>query len=113
MNARTMAVRGEVVALPERTIWLSFHQLCMSALIALIVLSALALIYVKDLDRRLFITYQSLLREETTQTAQYQQLLLAESAWSREARIQEIATQKLQMVMPDHLHTVYISGDSR
>ena len=69
-------------------------------LIFLLLLSALGLIYVKDLNRRMFIDYQ----QAQTQGEQLQvynnKLLLEESSWASQTRVQKIAEEQLSMQLP-------------
>lgn len=66
----------------------------------LVIGSALAVIYIKDLSRRGFIQLQQL----QTQTLQYEEewgkLLLEQSAWTNQERIQWAAEHQLQMKIP-------------
>ncbi len=62
--------------------------------------SALAVIYVKQLDRQLFINTQVLEMQKDHLNTEWGQLLLEESTWSTQARIQAIAQQQLGMALP-------------
>lgn len=69
-------------------------------LIVALVLSAFAVIYIKDLNRRLFIQYQT---QQTTHDKLYEdwgKLLLEQSTWSTPARVQKVAENRLNMAMP-------------
>jgi cell division protein FtsL len=69
-------------------------------LLAFLVLSAFSVIYIKDLNRRLFINYQTL---EATHDKLYEdwgKLLLEQSTWSTQARVQKIASHRLSMNLP-------------
>jgi cell division protein FtsL len=77
-------------------------------LLFVLVLSALSLVYVKDLHRRLFIQYQELEEIHRGKLIQQNNLLLERSAWSAEARIQHIAKNKLAMNMPAVIQRVKI-----
>ncbi len=71
--------------------------------------SGLAVVYSKDLNRRLFMGLQN---EQMTQDAlqtEYGQLLLEQSTWSTQARVQQIAENQLQMQVPDARNVVLIS----
>ena len=61
--------------------------------------SAFGVIYLKDLNRRLFIQYQGLQQVRQQYETGWGKLLLEQSAWSTQARIQKIAQQKLGMVV--------------
>ncbi len=79
---------------------LSRQGLWMFTLITLLFASAFAVVYLKDLNRRLFIQYQTLQQDNDQARQSWGKLLLEQSAWSTEARIQEIAQTKLGMVYP-------------
>ncbi|MDF1795155.1 MAG: cell division protein FtsL [Coxiellaceae bacterium] len=81
-------------------------------LVLSIVISAFTLIYVKDLNRRLFIESQSLQAQHQKQTNQWGKLLLEQSTWSAQSRVQSIAQQNLQMVMPSAKSIVLLGGFS-
>ena len=70
------------------------------ALLFGVLFSALALIYVKDLGRRLFIDYQDLKQSSQVLNMQCDRLMLEESAFASPLRIEEIASQKLAMKLP-------------
>lgn len=69
-------------------------------LVASIVISAFALIYVKDLNRRLFIQSQTLQQDHQRMVNQWGKLLLEQSTWSAQSRVQNISEQSLGMVTP-------------
>lgn len=75
-----------------------------------ILLSALAFIYFKDLNRCLFINYQ-----ETTQTTErliveHDRLMLEASAWASPTRVQEIAAAKWNMKIPSPEEVVLLDA---
>ena len=62
-----------------------------------VVLTAAGLAYSKHLQRKYFIQLQSLQASQHKLQTEWEKLLLEESAWSNESRIEKIATQKLGM----------------
>ena len=76
------------------------QQFLVSALIVLLLISAFSVIYLKDLSRRKFIQYQQLQQVQENDEVEWSKLLLEEGTWSTQARIQNIATTQLNMVMP-------------
>ena len=78
----------------------NWRQVLIGLLAALIVVSAFMIVYMKDVNRRLLINYQ----QQTAQQQQFEitrgQLLLEESTWARQSRVQRIAENDLNMVMP-------------
>lgn len=69
--------------------------------LVLALLSAISLLYVKDLNRRLFIDYQKMQTSYTQLQTEHEKLLLEQSAWSTSMRVQQIAEQRLNMQMPN------------
>ncbi len=89
---------------------LSRQQLAILILALAVICSALATIYVTHSTRLLHVTYHRNLQEQDRLQMLSSQLLLERSAWMIPARIQEIAENKLNMVMPTHESTVVIRG---
>ena len=73
-----------------------------------LLISALGVVYVKDLQRRLFIQYQTL--QQTHQNAVWTKtkLLLEQSTWSAETHIQQIAQKSLAMIIPQTADRVVV-----
>ncbi|HLD84620.1 MAG TPA: cell division protein FtsL [Coxiellaceae bacterium] len=69
-------------------------------LVVSLLLSAFSVIYLKDLSRRLFIHYQQLQTSQAQSETEWNKLLLEKGAWSTQARIQYLATQRLNMITP-------------
>lgn len=76
--------------------------------LGLVLLSAFVLVYIKDLNRRLFIQYQALQQVEQQAKIETGQLLLERSTLSAQERIQVLA-HKFNMVMPSRKHIIVIS----
>ncbi|OGT68694.1 MAG: hypothetical protein A3J38_09575 [Gammaproteobacteria bacterium RIFCSPHIGHO2_12_FULL_45_9] len=84
-------------------------RVLVSVLVLSVFVSALALVYVKDLNRRLFMGYQAAQRVTTQQTVLWGKDLLVASAFYREERVQSIASQQLEMAQPTAVNTVLLS----
>jgi cell division protein FtsL len=97
---RVMQNRNFVFRQAEK-IELSRQGLGVLFLITLLFVSALAVVYLKDLNRRLFIQYQTLQQDSEQSRMQWGKLLLEQSALSTQARIQEVAQSKLGMMYPN------------
>ena len=69
-------------------------------LIFLLLISALGVVYVKDLSRRLFITYHKVQLETEKLQVDGNKLLLEQSAWGAQQRVQVVAQRQLQMQIP-------------
>ena len=62
--------------------------------------SGFAVIYAKDWQRRLYIQTQNIAAQSNQLQTEWGKLLLEQSTWSMQARIEGIATNKLNMVVP-------------
>ena len=86
------------------------NQLWVGGLVILLIVSAFSVIYLKDLSRRLFIRYQHLQQVQQHDEVEWSKLLLEEGAWSTQARVQNIATTQLNMIMPSMKNIVMIES---
>lgn len=77
-------------------------------LIAAVFLSALAVIDARHENRLLFAQLQQLRQQRDQINIEWGQLLLEQSTWSTHARIEQMATQKLDMEMPMHPEIVVV-----
>jgi cell division protein FtsL len=92
-------------------------------LIITLVLSAFAVIYIKDINRRLFIQYQGLQVAHDKSYQEWGKLLLEQSTWASQARIKKIAKQHLSMstpasviilkLSPHPIHPTLLAGEGR
>ena len=87
---------------------LSGLHILLFAFIIMILISAFAVVYVKDLNRRLFIEYQELQQTHQQIEIDWGKLLLERSTWSTQSRIQRIASEQLQMIAPKPREIVMI-----
>ncbi len=78
-------------------------------LLLLVQASAIGLVYVKHLNRKLFVELQASQRVRDQLMIEFGQLQLEQSTWSTHGRIERIAHQKLQMRMPDYAAVEIIS----
>lgn len=78
-----------------------FWGIMNAILLLVIVVSAFMLVYLKDVYRRDFIDYQSRLNQAMHLQVEHNRLLLEESTWASDARIQEQANKILNMVVAD------------
>ena len=70
-------------------------------LVVLLVFSALGVIYSSYKSRQLFSELQQLNRESIRLEEEWGRLLLEQSTWASHARIEQVAKDKLQMVVPN------------
>lgn len=69
-------------------------------LLMAVFITAFAVVYVKDLHRRMFIQYQNLQDQQNQLYVDWGKLLLEQSTWSTQARVQKIAAERLNMEAP-------------
>lgn len=96
-----VAVKTNVQTLAEGEWWPVYKRaVAKLLLIALVLGSAIAVIYVSHLNRRLFNEYQMLVQDRDRMEVEWGQLLLEQSALAAHARIERIAIKRLGMRAP-------------
>jgi cell division protein FtsL len=75
-------------------------RIALAALWALVLVSALSVVWSRHTTRSLFIELQSLRRERDGLDTQWQQLKIEQSAWATHARVEQTARSVLNMVVP-------------
>lgn len=79
-------------------------------LLTLIVFSsAIGVIYNKHLSRQLFTQLQSLQQEVDSLQVEWSQLLIEQGTWASDARVEKVAREHLQMVLPEPNEVVVIT----
>lgn len=83
-------------------------------LVVAVTLSALAVVQVRQENRQRFAELQRWQTERDALNVEWGKLLLEEGAWSQHRRIETMATQRLNMNMPDaaHIRVVRLKPDS-
>jgi cell division protein FtsL len=71
------------------------------ALAAVCVISALALVYTKHESRKLFFELEALTDERDELNIEWGQLQIEQSTWATHARIEQVASEELQLTRPD------------
>ena len=104
MNAITRVYTNGAVR-TQRVNW----SLGTKILIILMVISAFVMVYLKDLNRRTFIQYQNMVHANQQAQIDWGKLLLEQSTWSAQAHVQQVATDRLQMVTPTTKNIVLIA----
>ena len=79
----------------------------------LVIMSASGLVYSKHLQRRHFVELQALQETGSQLQTEWEQLLLEESAWSNQARIEQIANNELGMHLVNHSDVVMLELKSK
>jgi len=77
-------------------------------LVALVLASAIAVIYSKHESRKLFVQLQMLHKQVDEINVEWGRLQLEQSAWSSHGRIEKIARNKLNMKLPKADEILYI-----
>ena len=93
----------------NRTLQVSKQRMIIVMLIITLFFSAFGLVYFKDLYRRLFIQYQILQRGQTDELMRWEKLLLEQTTWSAQSRIQRVAEQQLGMKLPSAREIVLVN----
>lgn len=90
--------------------YLVLRKLVWVALLWLLVLiSAISVIYVSHKNRLLFSEYQAYIDLRDDMEVEWGQLLLEQSALASHARVEQLATNKLNMLVPDASEIVMVS----
>lgn len=102
MNVAVKTINSVSVLSPRILTWtLSLKKIVLVCIFALVVtISAFAVIYVQDVNRRLLGNLQNLASARVQLQSQWSQLLLEQSTWSAQARIQQMASKKFNMLIP-------------
>jgi cell division protein FtsL len=74
----------------------------------LVVVAALAVVYVRHQNRVSFVRLQALHGERDELNVEFSQLLLEQATWSVQPLVEKQAREKLQMVRPDHADIVTV-----
>ena len=78
----------------------SHHHLRLLLLALAVFLSGFGVVYMKDVNRRYFVESQSLTKHANELETEWGQLMLEQSAWSTQSRIEKVASEKLSMKAP-------------
>jgi cell division protein FtsL len=100
MNAVARAAASDSTVVRNALISFKLPELKILVVVFFILISALGVVYVKDLNRRLFITQYKLQAQSEQLQSDSNQLLLEQSAWAAQARVQRVAQLQLQMQIP-------------
>ncbi|MDH5407140.1 MAG: cell division protein FtsL [Gammaproteobacteria bacterium] len=79
-----------------------------SILVALLVLSALAVVYAKHQNRKLYAELTALYKERDAMNVEWGRLQLEQSTWATHGRIEKIARQRLRMRNVDYNKVVIV-----
>ncbi|MBB72732.1 MAG: cell division protein FtsL [Legionellales bacterium] len=102
MNAATRALSTQMRAgarLPHLV--LNRQTVLFMAALFMVLATAFAVVYERDLDRQLVGELQGLKNTEAELNMAGDQMLLEQTTWSSQARVQQVAQQQLGMTTPD------------
>lgn len=74
--------------------------LLIAALVAVCVMSAMALVYTRHESRKLFVELETLTTERDALNIEWGQLQIEQSTWATHARIERLALEELSLVRP-------------
>ncbi|GEK47032.1 cell division protein FtsL [Bisbaumannia pacifica] len=94
-------LQGRISLARFKRLKLGAGLLLVAALMAITLISAVAVIASSHLTREQYARLQRLEREHNQLQTEWGQLLLEESAWSSPARIERLAVERLEMRLPD------------
>lgn len=77
-------------------------RLMLGLLTAAVLASALGVVFSTHESRRLFVELQGLQKLRDEMNAQWGRLQLEQSTWATHGRIERVANEKLDMVIPPH-----------
>lgn len=101
MNAASRALaEGSFTGNNVRSMALSPRNLLMTLLILMSLITGCAVVYLKDMNRRLYYELQTLQQTRDELNIELGQLLLEQNTWATPARIQQIAQERLVMNTP-------------
>ncbi len=80
--------------------------LLLGVLLLLLQLSALAVVYVQYMNRKLFAEWQTLQHQHDALLVQFNQLQLEQSTWSAPVWVEKRASELLQMQLPTRIEVI-------
>ena len=79
-----------------------------TVLFSLVLASAILLVYSKHQSRKLFVQLQQMEKEVDDLNTEWSRLQLEQGAWSDHGRIENVARERLSLVMPEADDVVFI-----
>lgn len=92
---------------------ISKQTFCTAILLSAVFFSALGIIDIQEKNRQLISALQSTQKMRDNLYLQWGQLLLEQSAWSTQARIQQVAIKELSMQIPQEKSIVMLEINSK
>ena len=112
MNTATRVIVEQSIETRSRAFHVTRRGILIVLLVAALLCSAFGVVYFKDLNRRLFIQYEILQHEKAEELIEWGRLLLEQSTWSTQSRIQQIAQRQLGMEVPTAKEVVLVNANN-
>lgn len=109
MNTATRLFNARIIHEPQVERYSQVWNFGIKILLVLLIISAFAVVYLRDLNRRMFIEYQELQQQTQEAELQWEKLLLEKSNLTVQTHIQKIAETNLQMAIPSLKDTIVLS----
>lgn len=93
---------------PFSQIFITKQLLICGALGIIVLAQALGVIYTKQNKRALHANLQSLYAARDKLHIEWSQLLLEQGTWEADARVERVARDKLDMVMPEKINVIIL-----
>lgn len=110
MNAVVRTVASDSTFVRGTLFNFALPELKIMVIVFLLLVSSLGIVYVKDLNRRLFVVHHKLQQQTEQLQSDNNKLLLEQSAWAAQARVQIVAQRQLQMHIPPSTDVVVIKA---
>ena len=108
MNTATRTIAQDRFQSAIPSLYIKRPRLINFILIMALLFSAFSVIYLKDVNRRLFIHYQALQTAHDRLYEDWGKLLLEQSTWSSQSRVKKIAQRRLGMDTPSSKEMVVL-----
>lgn len=109
MNAAAKTISsGSLFEGSYKVEWVTKPMILATSLFIFVILSALMVIYVKDVERRFVSQTQMMQAQYNKAKIRQTQLLLEKSTWMSPARMEKQASEKLAMVYPNAKKVIVI-----
>ncbi|NKB46344.1 MAG: cell division protein FtsL [Legionellales bacterium] len=79
-----------------------------SVLLALVMVSAVAVVYLKGEERQVYTRWQQQQQRQHQLQLERSQLLVEYSTWAAPSRVQHIAEARLKMIAPQATHVIWV-----
>lgn len=89
-----------------------YCALAMPVLFFVLILALFAIVFSKDLARRRFIQYQTLLRDQSSLQLEQGKLMYQQSALTTQSRVQALAEKKLAMQLPTQRKLLVVAKEA-